>query len=86
MASINNVDNLYDAICPQRGELRESSNGDWMEIVDVECDKVTIRFHGDGCATIEAAEQNLTYLKLSIENLEDIIEAISDSEMLAANA
>jgi hypothetical protein len=71
--------NIKDKLFPGNGKLIfDQDNNASAFIVDAELDPIECVFCNDEC--IDLNTENLTYLKLSVENLYEMIGLIEDSE------
>jgi hypothetical protein len=70
---------VQDKLFPGNGKLIfDQDNNASAVIVDAELDPIECVFYNDEC--IDLNTENLTYLKLSVENLHTMIRLIEDSE------
>ena len=70
-----NIDNIF---FPENGELKKKDGVATAIIVDPEIDPIDCIFNNDGCVNLNT--ENYSYLTLSVENLENLIELIYESE------
>ena len=68
-----------DEICSNRNELIKDGENLTATILDAEWDPIKCKFNGDGCVTIDTKE--LTYICLTPENLETLLELIFEAEI-----
>ena len=70
----NNVDNSLDF----DRLITDSEGNKSARIMDEEGDEIKLDFNGDGCVTVNA--EGYTYLTLSRENLEQMLDLLDESE------
>ncbi len=71
--------NIEDLLFPHNGKLVINEEGQTASasVVDAELDPIECSFSNDECITLHTAE--LTYLTLSVENLEQMLDLIYES-------
>jgi len=71
---------IEDKLFPKRNKLIPNGiDGFKATIIDVELDPIECEFQGDSTATLNTS--NLSYIKLSVDNLLMLIELIEESEI-----
>ena len=70
--------NIEDKIFPGNGELIIAEDLTTAVIIDAEIDPINCTFCNDGCVDLDTT--NLTYVKLSVDNLYEMIDLIEKSE------
>lgn len=74
-----NKKDFRDEICSNRNELIKDGEELTATILDAEWDPIKCSFNGDGCVTINTEE--LSYICLTPENLENLLELIFEAEI-----
>lgn len=71
--------NIEKKLFPEANELQIVGGEAKAKIIDAEIDPIDCEFHYDGCVHMDTKEY--TYLTLTRENLETLIELIDESEL-----
>jgi len=70
--------NIEDDLLPENGKLIFKDELATAKLLDAELDELKLSFQNDGCVDIDVS--SLSYVKLSIDNLEDLIRLIYEAE------
>jgi len=78
-------EDLKEFLVPDNGKLIISEDGTMTSIIfDAELDHIHCTFNYDGCIQIDT--ENLTYVCLTIDNLQQMIKLIREAEKIYESA